>query len=431
MKKCSISLAAVCLLCCPLMMRAQADAAASVSNNMPTNQFGFNLPTHLGTLSYSLSGSEMIETGYGSSSVNTQTSLSGNLAYLSKSEQDPFSLVYSGGYLLNAYSGGSYSTTFQDLAFSQVLRTRAWTYVVSDAVSYLPESPTTGLSGVAGVGDVGIPPVQTGIGPAQNILTNYSDRVSNGLTGSATWQAGPSLDFEGSGSWDLIHFKGVGNPGIDSNSYTGTFGPNYRINALSSAGAGAYYSYSTYPAYNNFKIETEGLNFSYRRSWSRRLSTDLSFGPEITHGQAFSKIPANVNMAGSATATYATRTTGFTASYFRGVNAGSGVIFGALSDTVAVSMRRPLNRDWQFGLIGDYSRNVGLAPYLGVIPRYTAEFGAVQMSRRLSETLSCYGSYTILHQSSQSNVGFNAFNGTQNIFAFGVTFAPAPLISGR
>jgi hypothetical protein len=398
---------------------------------MPSSNFGFNLPSQLGTLSYSVSGSELVEIGDGRSGTDYVTVASGNLAYLSKSDQHPFSLVYSGGYFFNVQSGHAYSSTYQDLAFSQVLRTRAWTYVVSDAVSYLPGSPTTGLSGVAGVGDVGVPPVQTGIGPPQDILTNYSDRISNGLNGSATWQIGPSWDLDSSASWGLIHFMGVGNPGVNSNFYSGRVGTTYRIDARSSAGASAYYTYSSYPEQNNYKMESEGLNLTYTRSWSRALNTSISAGPEITHGETTSAIPARVDLAGVASASYAVRTMGFSAAYTRGVNAGSGVIFGALSDTASVSMTRPMSRDWQFGVNGNYSRNVGLAQYMGVVPRYDAEFAAAQVSRRLSDTLSCYGSYTLIHQSSQNNVGVNAFNGTGNIIGFGITYAPAPLISGR
>ena len=50
-------------------MLGQAEPTASVSNTgsvsnaMPSNNFGFNLPSKLGTLSYSLSGSEQIENG--------------------------------------------------------------------------------------------------------------------------------------------------------------------------------------------------------------------------------------------------------------------------------------------------------------------------------------------------------------------------------
>jgi hypothetical protein len=181
-----LGLTSLAALALPVGLAAQdagapVNSSGAVSNTLPSSNFGFNLPTHLGTLSYSLSGSELLETGAYNSGVSTSTVASGNLAYISKSDKDPFSAVYSGGYIFSTVPGSSESSTYQDLAISQVLRTRSWVFVLSDAVSYLPDSPTTGLSGVAGVGDIGVYPVQTGLGPAQDILTNYGTRLGNGL----------------------------------------------------------------------------------------------------------------------------------------------------------------------------------------------------------------------------------------------------------
>ncbi len=64
-----VSLLAALLVCLPAAMLGQAESAASVTNTMPGNNFGFNLPTHVGSLSYSLTGSELIESGYGTGSV--------------------------------------------------------------------------------------------------------------------------------------------------------------------------------------------------------------------------------------------------------------------------------------------------------------------------------------------------------------------------
>jgi len=398
---------------------------------MPTSDFGFNLPTHLGTLSYSLSASESVSTGYGGSSVYASTALSGNLAYLSKSEQAPFSLVYSGGVLFSTIPGYSSVEPYQNLAASQVYRTKSWVFVASDSFSYLPGTPTTGLSGVAGVGDINVFPVQTGIGPTENILTNYSSRIANGLDGSATWQVTPSLDLEGSVSWQILRFIS-GDPGYDTDGLQANFGPNYRIDARNSIGASAYYSKDYYPAFQDYRIETEGVYLNYSRNWSRRLSTNFSFGPARTHGVTTIPIPSQWNFAGSASASYATRTTGVTASYSRGVNGGSGVIYGAMSDTASVGMTRPINRDWNFGLNGSYSHSVGLVPVNDVISRYDATYGGAQVSRRLSETLSVYGAYTATWQKENAAAANQtAFNGLINTISFGITFAPAPLIRGR
>lgn len=435
------TLIAASLLCLPAALHGQADSPAPVSNSMPSNDFGFNLPTHLGTLSYSLTGSQMLETGSGS--VDGSTALSGNLAYLSKSERFPFSAVYSGGLYFTTAPGYSNVETFQNLAMSQVFKTRSWVFVVSNYFSYLPASPTTGLSGVAGVGDVGITttPVQGNLGPTEAILSNYSTRISNGLSGSATWQATPSLDFGGTGSWDILHFIG-GQPGLDTYSISASVGPTYRIDARSSVGADAYYSHWYYPSYPNVGFESQGVSINYNRSWTRRLTSSVGFGPERTHGTTFTNIPAQPfstipwqwNFAGNASVSYATRTTGFTASYTRGVNGGSGITFGAITDSVGVGMNRPLNRDWLFGANASYSHSVNLVAYQGVKPTYDSVFGGVQVSRRLTETLSAYGSYTVIHQSASSTNGFqtgSAFVGTNNVFAVGITFAPAPLLSGR
>lgn len=426
------SVVAALFLCTAAAAHGQAESPVSVSNPMPTSDFGFNLPTHLGTLTYSLSGSEMVETGYGNGSVYATTSFNGNLAYLSKSKEDPFSIVYSGGVLFSNSPSYDNSQIFQNVAVSQVLRTKSWILVGSDSFSYLPGTPTTGLSGVAGVGDVGVFPVQNGIGPTENILTNYTSHIANGLEGSLTWQTTPSLDLEASASWQILHYMG-NDPGLNTDSKGLTFGPNYRIDARNTVGAEAYYSESTYPGHANYIIETEGASASYSRDWTRRLSTTFSFGPARSHGTTYTTIPSQWNLAGSAQANYATRTTGFYASYARGVNAGSGVLFGALSDTIDVGMNRPINRDWSLGLQVGYSHDVGLAAVDGFVPVYDMTFGSAQVSRRLTESLSVYASYTALSQSGTNEPQYSnaAFNGLNHIFAFGITFAPAPLMSPR
>jgi len=426
------SLFAVSLLCLPAALRAQVETPAPVSNAMPTNNFGFNLPSKIGTLSYSLSASEQIESGYYNGGVYAGTTLNGNLAYLSKSESNPFSLVYSGGLVFSNVPENSSVETYQNVAASQVYRTRSWVFVASDSFSYLPDSPTTGLSGVAGAGDVGVYPPQTGIGPTQTILTTSSSRIANGLEGSATWQVTPSMDLEGSANWQLLNFVG-GDPGFNTNEFGATFGPNYRIDARNSVGVSAYYSQQTYPGYQDYLIETEGVNVNYSRAWTRRLSTTISFGPARTHGTTFVPIPSQWNATGSASLTYATRTTGLFASYARSVNGGSGVIFGALTDTFSGGMNRPINRDWIVGLNLGYSHDVGLAPVNGLYPSFNSVYGGAQVSRRLTDSLSLYGSYTAISQSIKNQPGYEttAYNGLNNIVSIGITFAPAPLTSGR
>lgn len=414
----------------------QTQANPGVSNTMPTANFGFMLPSRLGTLSYSLTGSEMFSK-YSGGSVYESTVGSGNLAYLSNSERDPFSAVISAGYIVNTGNAVS-SSGFADIAASQVYRTRSWVFVASDALNYLPQSPTTGLSGIPGLGDIGTIPVQTGLGPDQTILTTSGQRLTNGLSGSATWQLTGSTDLEGSASWQILKFVGNSAPGFNTNDYSFTFGPDHRIDARDSINAAAYYSRQTYPDYQSARIETEGVNVGFTRSWTRAFTTTISAGPETTHGETIARIPSQVSVAVSASASYAGRRNGASASYVRAVNGGSGVIFGAISDTAAVGFNLPLSRVWNFGVNGAYSHSVSLAPIFGETPRTNTVYAGAQASRRLTETLSMYASYTVEHQTA---TGFspllqffgisNAYTGFNNIGAVGITFAPAPLNRGR
>ena len=420
---------------------AQATApatASTVSNTMPTPNFGFSLPTRLGSLNYSLSASELVETGYSHGTTFASTVANGNLAYLSNSERNPFSTVISAGYILNTGGSGTNSSGFANLAASQVYRTRSWVFVASDAVTYLPQSPTTGLSGIPGVGDVGGTPVQTGLGPAQSVLTVDAARVTNGLTGSATWQITSQTDLQGSASWQLFRFVGDAPPGFNTNGYSANFGPDHRIDARDSINAAAFYSRQEYPDYSGARIETEGVNVGFTRAWTRALSTTVSAGPMTTHGQTFVHIPGSLSLGVNALLTYAGRLNGFNASYARAVNGGSGVIFGAITDTVGGGLTHPFSREWLFGVNGSFSRSVGLAPVFGALPKITNEYGGVQLSRRLSENLSVYASYTAINQSVSGYSGLAQllgipapFNGFNNIGSVGITFAPPPLNRGH
>lgn len=441
MKPCSTRLLALSLLALAATAAgAQASApatASTVSNTMPTPNFGFSLPTRLGSLNYSLTASEIFQTGYRHGSNEFSTAASGNLAYLSHSERNPFSAVMSAGFAVSAGSGSS-SYGFANLAASQVLRTRSWVFVVSDGLSYLPQSPTTGLSGLPGFGDIGGIPVQTGLGPNQTVLTTSGGRVSNGLSGSATWQLTSQTDLQGSASWQLFRFVGDAPPGFNTNGYSASFGPDHRIDARDSISAVAFYSRQEYPDFSGARVETEGVNLGFTRAWTRAFSTSVSAGPMTTHGQTFVHIPSSVDVGVTASLNYAGRLNGFDAGYSRAINGGSGVIFGAVSDTFVAGLSHPLSREWRFDLSGSYSHSVALAPILGALPKTNTEYGGAQLSRRLTEDLSLYVGYTAVEQSASGFSGLaqllgfaQPFNGFNNIGSVGITFAPAPLNRGH
>jgi hypothetical protein len=402
---------------------AQAQDIPAAAPTTPT--FGFSLPSVEGTMTYSLSAAQSFMTGYGNG-VDYSTALSGSLAYLSSSPDKPFSLVYSGGYIYSSIPGYTSSSTFQNLAASQVVATKNWNFVLDDAVSYLPESPTTGLSGIPGLGDIGVEPVQIGDQPAQSIFTNYATRIGNGLNGGATRRFNASLSMNASASWQILHFSN--NEGIDSSTETGSAGPSYRINARSSASASVVYAY-TNDSYlgTSYPFESEGINFQYQRQISRFFNVNLTAGPQRTSGSGTTAalIPSQITVVGSASLAYARRDTSASVSFVRATNSGSGVLYGALSDSIVGTLRKQFSRNWQGALTGSYSKSTSLAQIVGFEQNYQSTYAGGQFSRRLGRSFSGYFSYTAINQT-ENNPGTSAavFNGLSQIFAVGVTYSP-------
>jgi len=156
--------------------------AAPASTMSPT--VGPGLPSFDGIFHYALRASDMVEFGNAGSGTGNSAVLSGDAAYNSTSVVHPFSMVYAGGLLLGNQYGG-HVTTFQNLSLYQGLVVDRWNFGIADSVSYLPQTPTLGLSGIPGVGDLGSQPVQGASGgPAGGALTNNATNVSNALSGN-------------------------------------------------------------------------------------------------------------------------------------------------------------------------------------------------------------------------------------------------------
>lgn len=403
----------------------------------PQPGVGFSLPRVGGTLSYALSASELFSNGfYNNSGIDATTNLSGDLAYVSRSQFHPFSAVYAGGVLIG--NSDQPTTTYQTLSFSQVLSTKRWNIVLSDTVSYLPESPAVGLSGVPGVGDLGVDPVNTGIGvtPGLGILTTYGPRVSNSASGTVSRTLTGRLSVQASGVYALQRFIGDNsNQAINSDDYGGSVGLNYQITARDAFGAS--YNYSRFSYLNSpYQFSVQGASFTYSRQWSQRLTTSVFAGPQISSSSTNAALSGTyTTVAAGASATYASRATAYALSYSRGVNNGSGVILGAESDSVSLAAHRQFGRTWATSGAVSYSRSSAL-PILTAYG-FTSDSLAFsgQATRGFGRYFSGYASYTLEHQSlGGSGAGYaaaNAFSGVYQIVGLGVTYSPRNLLLNK
>jgi hypothetical protein len=424
-----------------LILPSIAEGQAVPTAVAPVSSIGGSpiIPNLDGELHYAVTGSEIMQFGYyGSGQVTASTALSGDVAYTSKSTTRPFSLLFAGGVIFPNQTGQGIST-FWNVAANQGFTARHWIFNVSDSFSFLPQSPTTGLSGIPGVGDLGAIPVQGPVeGPAGGIFTVAGNRYQNTLSGSAERQISHATSISGSGSWSVLNFLDSNLSSQDSTQVTGSVALNQRLDARSSASIDAVYSIYTYKGaviINGFPqpdIETRALNASYQRLLTKSLSVGVSAGPLWINSSNNLIIPQSLNVGASANLGYSRGFTNASLSYSRGVSAGSGVLTGALSDSVYASVGHTYGRQYVASLTMGYSHSSGLeqlqtsaTAFIPVHATYDTFFGGAQLRRGFGPHLSGYVSYTVESQSNNLPVGLpNALNGTSQTLGIGVTFTP-------
>jgi hypothetical protein len=203
----------------------------------------------------------------------------------------------------------------------------------------------------------------------------------------------------------------------------------------------SYSSQGTASAYPD--VETRSLNVSYSRLLSRSFSVNASVGPQWVSSSNSTLIPSNINVAGSAGLTYSRGLTNAAVGYSRGVNGGSGVLPGAISDTITASLGHSYGRNWVASINAAYTHTAGLTQLINGIPSapingipstptnlvYDTVFGGAQVTRRISPHWSAYFSYEAQNQSNNfsapgQSVPQNALNGTSQTFGIGITFSP-------
>ncbi len=415
------------------LARGQAAPAASVSG--PGFNPGPSLPAIDGTFSYAVSVSEGIQSGYfGNSGVTYSTNLAGNAEYVSPSLVHPFSMLYSGGTQFSSYSTANVQV-YQNFTISQGWVGHGWAFGLSDSVSFLPQSPTTGLSGIPGVGDLGLQPIPDPNAPSQLVLTNYGKRVSNTVNGSIERQLNGRTSISGSANYGILRFIGdTGSSsstdnGLDSTEIGGNVGLNRRLDPRSGVSVSGYYSDFSYSG-NLTSFHSTGVSLSYNRQLTKSLSMVASAGPQFVGGfEAYPvektvisvAVPSSVDMAANASLNYTHRQLSMVVAYNRGINEGSGLQTGAFSDSVTAGVQRTVRRDWSTSLTASYSRTTALA-----VPGTTQTvYGGVQVSRRLGRSTSLFLSYTAVDQlTAAALAGSNAFSGFSQGGSIGVTFSP-------
>ncbi|SEB47643.1 hypothetical protein [Terriglobus roseus] len=432
MKKTLLLFPAMMSVSCLNAAYAQAAPTVTATVSAPGTVPGLASAPIAGEFTYSLTASESYVTGYQGTDSGTSTNLSGQATYVSNSETHPLSVLYSGGYFFGNGSNLN-SSSYQNLGVSQILNTRRWRLGIADTITFLPSSPLYGVSGVPFSGDIGTVPITTGQIPTESILTNYGEQVSNTVGGSVSRDITGKTFAEGFGSYTVQRFLQTG---LNNDDVTASASLGHRFSARDTASAS--YTYSNYSfagtvaGINNFAFTAHGVSASYSHSFNRKLSLQVSAGPDWISSNTPALIPDRVLFASAVSLGYAGQRTHATISYNRSPNIGSGVLLGALSDNINLTAQHTFSRNWSGGITANYGRAAGLATLAGENVLTNSFYGGLQATRRLGENFSAFGSYSAATQTTDGlALTQNAFNGTAHIVTVGLTFSPRSKRFGR
>jgi len=345
---------------------------------------------------------------------NWQTATpSGEVDFRNGHRKTPFSLIYAGGYTWTLTGPTQYSTGFfQRLSLHQVLSDEKWKASLGNDVSYRPEAPFTGFSGIPGTGEpIGAPSPP----PSQSILTLGTHALDNLATGELTRILSPAYSVSVDANYDLLFFPDSN--GLNTNHLSAQTELARRVSRRSSV-FGAYifnrFSYPDVSLTTNANVVMAG----YEHAFSRRFHVNLSAGPGWVISSNNNVVPASTIVNANAGLDYQMPAGSAFVRYNRSTSGGSGYMLGQLADTVDAGYSRVFARTFTAEVIGGYRR---IQP-LNKSAIIQAEMGAVQGSWRFGERFSGFASYTVVAQASTGPLPPNAVSGPLQIISFGIAY---------
>lgn len=352
----------------------------------------------------------------GSLGVWQTSNISGTLNYENGSVRKPFSMQYAGGYSWTL-SGPTYgSGVFQRLYLTQGAEWRNWGVSVSDDVSYLPQSPITGFSGIPGIGEpIGTPNPNPPSG--QSILTLNTHVVDNMAMGTIDRKLSAATSLSGTGGYDMLRYPN--NDGLDTDTYLANGMITQRLDGRNSLTGSYQYNLYAYPNYT-VTFETQAGLIGFRRLVSRRLTAAFSAGPQWINSTDTLAVPSSTTFAANATLDYVSKPMTFGLAYRHGTNGGAGYLLGAKWDSFNGNYSKDLTQNVVLGATGGYSRTVGLNQN-GATNNY---YGGTQATWYIGRNLIAFANYTGLAQSSSSPLPTNAVNQLLQTIGFGIGFSP-------
>jgi hypothetical protein len=354
-------------------------------------------------------------------------------------------LTYTGGGVFSGDSGVG-NGIVQTLGFGDKFTFHRATLSIFDQFNYLPGS-SFGFGGLGGLGgSLGSGTGSSGLGsvfgPDETILTGTGQTLENSFVTEfdALLTARTSLTFVG--GYGVLHNFESGL--FNSTNPNGRFGYNYMVTRKDTIAL--LYTYSGYSYGNSDQsFTTHTAQFSYGRLVTGRLAFQIAAGPQYiistfpitissgVTGPLTTTSQTQLNWSLNTSLTWTAKRDSFGVAYYRGANNGSGVLSGAIGDTVSASFTRQSSRTFTSGIAGGWARNQGVLEGATTLTTQTYDnwYATASLShpvgRALGLTLSYSMQYQIPHTAGCTTPVCGVSTVT-NLVAFGVGWHDRPLL---
>lgn len=348
------------------------------------------------------------------------TVLSGGMSYIRAIGRHELTVNLNGGVEFGGDRSPQYAY-IPDVNIVQSFGTRRWMFTMGNTLSYLPDTPLLGGGGgIPGIGEyVASVPYGTlnpNLIPNDSILTTNSSRLSNSTFGEIRYDLSRQTSITTVISYGFLHY--VDNSTLNNNQVVLTTGWNHqrRNDKISVQYGYTHYGYEAL----TYSMDSHSLQLMYSRAFGRNFRATVAVGPQTVPPQ-WPWLGHRVTPSGAASFVYAPKRNTYSLDYQRSVNGGSGLLTGAITDTVQATFSRKIH-SLGLSFYGAYTCNDGVTQQAQTITRSTG----VDVSYTITPTISAHISYSFRNQSAGQLcvAGTCAFDGAEHTIGAGLSWYP-------
>jgi len=380
----------------------------------------------------------------GGSNWGLETSISGGIDLHRISGKNDLSMSYtSGGVFSNEDGVGD--GVVEGLYVGDKIALRRATISLFNQLEYLPESALGygGLGGTtlgAGLGGLG-----GGFTPGQSLLVGQGQNIQDSTAAEADILLTPRTSVTFVGGYSFLHYFDSDLFNFDNFNFRG----GYNYQATRKDTLSAFYTFTGF-RYSNAdqSIDAHTFQVAYGRRVTGKLAFQVAAGPQIvisrfpvtgtttTGGEGTGPVTniTEVLWSLSTALTWQMERSALAVQYQHGVNGGSGVLAGALGNTVTGSFTHQVSRTFSDGILAGYSRSSGQAIALletePINQAYDYTFVGVTGSHPFGPTVALTFTYQLQFQTGSSAFCIQATCGTnviRNLISVGVGWHERPL----